>query len=220
MTNSSSTLNAWSNVSLTDLLTKSEDVNGVDKHVSNWIPKTSDSENERRYPFAAKGMMVTDTQHAFNRAGLRRLGRSKPNQTAEPEAQLTANHYHERASKLESRVREFLSCTADWDGDGAKEIPLSAVYASLNFIDEVKRHFPGMEPRSAAPSPDGEIALYWHSPNGYAEVNFDDSGKLSICWGDESDQMNFIEEENQNITGLDKNLVWKTLSDFLDQKYR
>ena len=160
---------------------------------------------------------IADFQHAMNRALLRELGRAESNATATPEARLQSNHYPDEFSALEGRIREFFSYGEDWDGDGAKEIPPKAIYSSLNFLAEFRCRFSGGEPLSAAPSPDGEIALYWHSPTGYAEVNFDGSGKLSMCWSADDEEFQFIEEEVKSGAEPDSSQVWATLSKFLGQ---
>lgn len=164
---------------------------------------------------------IAECQHAKNRALLRRLGRTEPNATAAPEARSRSNEYPEaHESRLESRIREFLSYSDDWDGDGAGEIPLPAIYESLNFLDEFRRRFPGNEPRSAAPSPDGEIAVYWHKPSGYAELNFDGTGRISMCWGYDTDEIELIEEALEGIGEADSSTIWETLSEFLGQNRR
>ncbi len=160
---------------------------------------------------------IADFQRATNQASLRRLGRTAPNATATPETRLMSNRYPDVVTKLEARIKEFLSYTEDWDGEGAKEIPMTAIYMSLNFLDEFRRRFSGDEPRGAAPSPDGEVALYWHGPAGYAEVNFDGGGGLSMCWSVGDEELQLIEEKVEDGAELVTSHVWATLSEFLGQ---
>lgn len=158
-------------------------------------------------------------EHALERAELRQVGRTEANETAEPDARHWANEYPDRSTGIEERIRGFSLCSENWDGDGAKEIPQVAIYASLNFLDVVRHKFAGREPNSAAPSPDGEVVLYWHSPNGYAEVNFSGDGKLSMCWTDASNEIQLIEEDDESTVEPCKDRVWKALSEFLDHAY-
>lgn len=156
--------------------------------------------------------------HARKRSNWRFLGEIDSSGTAEPEAVDKSNQYQDFSSRLDSRIREYLSFTHDWDGSGASEIPLDAIYASLNFVDQIRNVEGGREPKSAAPSPDGEVVLYWHRPSGYAEVNFDGSGNVSLCWGGGDDDMEFLEEGYENFEVPKESRVWSTLLDFLDQE--
>ncbi|WP_146180743.1 hypothetical protein [Thalassorhabdomicrobium marinisediminis] len=221
MSDSSSELQFWRSVSATDVLEKVSDLHTDKYKEKNWVSKIEQSADAWYEPQPAGHIAIAEYEHAVNRARLRELGRVEPNATAAPATRLWSNHYTEdQASRLESRVREFLSYSDDWDGDGAKEIPLPAIYASLNFLDEFRRRFSGSEPRSAAPSPDGEIAMYWHGPSGYAELNFDGSGRTTMCWGDESDEIELIEEGIENVAEPSTSGIWKVLSEFLGQHHR
>lgn len=221
MSDSTSELQLRRSLSISDVLQKA--TNLYEKEYSTWNLVQA----AERLPDAwgAAGVTeqykIAECQHAKNRELLRRLGRTEPNATAAPEARLRSNEYPEaRESRLDSRIREFLSYSDDWDGDGAGEIPLRAIYESLNFLDEFRRRFPGNEPRSAAPSPDGEIAVYWHKPTGYAELNFDGTGRISMCWGYDTDEIELIEEELESIGEADSSTIWETLSEFLGQNRR
>jgi len=240
MIKSTSTANSWQLLSVSDVLTKQDEMS-VDAR-SGWLTANSwdlvsvndVSTKQDKMSFDTlsgwwcsqvnelnKGIWdVGRCLYAPKGANLRRLGRTNSNETAEPEARQLSNEYTDWVSRIEGRVREFASLSADWDGDGAKEIPLAAVYASLNFIDEVKHRHVGKEPRSAAPSPDGEIALYWHSTSGYAEINFDGEGKHSLCWGDDNDEIEMIEEDGDSVAETGKSRVWDALSNFLEENYR
>ena len=127
--------------------------------------------------------------------------------------------YPDHTTALESRIQEFISYSQGWDGDEAKEIPAGAVYDSLNFLNEVKIRLGYKEPNSAAPSSDGEIVLYWHSPYGYAEVNFVGNGYLTLCWGEDGDDNEVIEEKFEVKFDPDQSHIWKVLSNFLDNKH-
>ena len=124
---------------------------------------------------------------------------------------------HETA--LESRIQEFLSYSHGWDGEEAKAIPEDAVYASLNFLNEVRSRLGNKEPNSAAPSPDGEIVLYWHSPYGYAEVNFVGNGCITFCWGEDDGDIEVMEEKFEVNFEPDQSPIWKALSKFLNNKH-
>ena len=206
-------------LSLTDVLTKCENKPNSSSSIADCHHESNETLDVWNSCHIAPKIAAADIQHALKRTIYRGLGRTEPNETAETIARHRANKYPDRAYGLEVRLKEFLSYSDDWDGDGAKEIPSNAVIASLNFLDEVRRRFAGKEPSSAAPSPDGEIVLYWHSPAGYAEVNFFGSGKLSICWSYDSNEIQLIEEDDVSTVDLCKSRVWKTLSEFLDQRY-
>lgn len=216
MSDSTSELQTRRSISLADVLKRAADLHDNEYSAPNWFRNAEENPNAWRSSLAAEHYTIAEYQHAVNRALLRNLGRTEPNATAAPDARLSSNQYFEdRASRLESRIREFLSYSEDWDGDGAGEIPLPAIYASLNFLDEFRRRFPGSEPRSAAPSPDGEIAMYWHNPAGYAELNFDGTGRISMCWGDNTDEIELIEEELESVAEADTSSIWAVLSEFL-----
>ena len=218
MPDSTSALQAWRSVSVTDVLKKVADLNDSEYSVSNLYRNPELIPDAWHSPRRAERFDFADCQHATNRALLRGLGRTEPNATAAPEARLLSNQYSEdQAPRLDSRVREFLSYGEDWDGDGAKEIPRAAIYAALNFLDEFRHRFSGSEPRSAAPSPDGEIAMYWHGPAGYAEINFGGTGRVSMCRGDDSDEIKLIEEGLESVAEPDTSDIWANLSEFLGQ---
>ncbi len=128
---------------------------------------------------------------------------------------------HDRKSKIDARIQEFFSYGKNWDGDGAREIPSSAIYQALNFLNKFRSRFFGKEPSSVAPSPDGEIVLYWCNLAGYAEINFNGNGKLSMCFDFESDEMQLIEEDFQTTdNNFNTSRIWQALSNFLGQHDR
>ncbi len=152
------------------------------------------------------------------------INKKKVNRSAErnsslmKNAHLWLNYEHDRRkSKIDARIEEFFFYEKDWDGDGAKEIPSSAIYQSLTFLKEFRSHFVGKEPRSAAASPDGEIVLYWCSLAGYVEINFSGNGKLLMYCDFGSDEMRLIEEDFQAIENFDTSRIWQALSNFLEQ---
>ena len=105
-----------------------------------------------------------------------------------------------------------------WDGDDAEAIPESAVVDSCRFLDHVKHCADFKEPDSAAPSPHGEIVVYWHSAKGYAEVNFAGNGSITFCWGETGDDNDVIEETYDADFQPARSRVWNVLSDFLNNK--
>lgn len=218
MTDSTANLKPWSKLDLNDVLTSQEASTPLYNSTLEWLRKREAEATELPEYTRHVRPVVAEFQHALNRALFRQLGRADSTGTAEPESYSHTNEYRDNASRLESRIKEFLTYTAGWDGDDAEEIPLDAIYSSLNFLNEVNLHFSGKEPKSAAPSPDGEVVLYWHSPHGYAEVNFDGTGSVSMCWGDPTTEMELIEEEDENIAEFGEGRVWKTLSGFLQDK--
>ncbi len=218
MSDSTSELRTRRTFYITDVLKSVADLHDSEYPATNQFRNEEQIADVWHSPRRNEYLSFSDYQHAAYRAQLRELGRAEPNATAEPESRLRLNQYTEdHASRLECRIREFLSFGEDWDGDGAREIPFAAIYASLNFLDEFRRRFCGSEPRSAAPSADGEIAVYWHGPTGYAEVNFDGTGRISMCRGDDSDEIELIEEELESFAEIDTSGIWAALSEFLGQ---
>ena len=215
MLDSTSELQIRPEISLVDVVKKRLEPPSNEYIVQNWLRhfmEISDSWDTHR---SYENIEIADLQHAENRALLRWLGRTESNATAAPEVRQLSNHYPDEFSALEGRVRGFLSYGKNWDGEDAKEIPQAAVYSSLNFLAELRGHFSGLEPRSAAPSPDGEIVLYWHNPTGYAEINFDGSGKLSMCWSIGDEELRSIEENVESGAEHDASRVWDILKEFL-----
>lgn len=127
--------------------------------------------------------------------------------------------YLVRITKLENRIKKFLSFEDNWDGDGATRISERAVYSALDFLDVLKHTRPGRVPDSAAPSPDGEIVIYWHNPNSYVEVNFDGTPLLSLCWGDDKTEIELVEDDHGNLSDQVDGQVWRTLESFLQQHF-
>ena len=116
---------------------------------------------------------------------------------------------------LKVRAREFTSFSDDWDGDGAKKIPTLAVLNSINFLNILENEFEGQQPNSIAPSPDGEVMIYWHRRGqvDYLEVNFDGAGTITLCFTDDNDKITLVEEDyGDQIIYSD---VWSTLNDKL-----
>ena len=163
----------------------------------------------------------TEYKQSSSHVSLQWLGQTDASASSMSENNSQSNEYPDRGSRLEKRVREFFSLGKNWDGDGAEEIPKNAIYASLNFLGELRHRLVGKEPSSAAPGPDGEIVLYWYGLNGYAEVNFDGSGNLSLCLVDEANEVQVIERDAEGISGtgwICGSDFWLILSDFLDSK--
>ncbi len=153
------------------------------------------------------------TQMIFNKT--KDKGLIDYNSTTIRNVHLWSNYEHDRKSRIDARIQEFFSYGEDWDGDGAKEIPLLAIYQSLKFLGEFRSRFFGKEPSGVAASPDGEVVLYWYYLAGYAEINFDGNDKLSMCYGFDNDEMQMIEEDFQAIDDFDDCLICQALTDFL-----
>ena len=129
------------------------------------------------------------------------------------------NFYSRVEDQFKSRLESFFSYADGWDGDEAKEIPEKAIYAALNFLDEYKFSLSQKDPNSVAASPDGEVVIYWHAPDAYAEVNFDGEGIISLCWSDDDTDMDIIEEEYEQDHLLVKGGIRETLGEFLHKKF-
>ena len=173
----------------------------ISQYVANLADvRTNSSGPQNRYPILRRSIEPDHVQ--FSRTSTR-------------DSQLGLNYGYRGKSKLEERIRNFFSCGKDWDGDGAMEIPHSAIYQALNFLDQWRSRFYWKEPLSAAPSPDGEIVLYWCNLSEYAEINFGGNGKLSMCWSSDNGEIQMVEEEFDCMTNIDGSRIWKELSNFL-----
>lgn len=120
--------------------------------------------------------------------------------------------------KLRKKINDFHFFGPNWDGDGAKEIPRSAIDAALKFLNLLTQHMKVQEPKNVSASPDGEIVIYWKSPAVYAEVNCRDSNSLFLCWKEGVTDVGLIEEDSEialNSEQIDQSLVWKKLKDLL-----
>ena len=219
MTDSACHLGSKPQVALTDVLTSVGALPKCSNSTAGWFSWGYEDFDVHVGNLEDPRVAIVGVEHALECAGLRQVGRTEVNESAEPSARHSANEYPDRSTGIEERIRGFSLCSENWDGDSAKEIPLAAIYASLNFLDHVQHKFAGMEPNSAAPSPDGEVVLYWHGPNSYAEVNFGGDGKLSMCWADASNEIQLIEEDDESTVEPCKGRVWKALSEFLDHAH-
>lgn len=122
--------------------------------------------------------------------------------------------------ELKGTIKSFKSLKRNWDGDGAEEIPESAIETSLKFLELVYQLPRGEGAMYVAPSPDGEIVFYWNCNDFYAEVNFDGTEKIIFCWKEEDEEMQLIEEDvnvmfEVEVGWVDKSLVWGKLYSLL-----
>ncbi len=203
-------------ITLTDVLDSGSNSSNDRDLPGSWLGKHGDGTDASDTYSRDRQFWFADYQQASNRAMLPWTGRTEPNATAGPErCWVSGQYFDDHESALDSRIKSFLSYSEDWDGDGAREISPPTVYAALNFLDEFRWRFFGKEPCGAAPSPDGEIVVYWHGPEGYAEVNFDSEGNISMCWRAGKDEMNLIEPDEEIGAELGKSAIWSTLSEFL-----
>ena len=119
--------------------------------------------------------------------------------------------YTERAL---DRIGTFSGLGDDWDGDGAKAIPDAAVQAATDSLKEFSGRGAGPKPTGIAPSPDGEVVIYWRSSTGYAEINFGNH-TLTICQKERNDSMRLVSEDMESASNPDTSEVWKSLTEFM-----
>ena len=120
--------------------------------------------------------------------------------------------------KLRKKINGFRSFGPNWDGDGAKEIPRSAIDAALEFLTLFAQHMKAHQQPNVSASPDGEIVIYWKSSTVYAEVNCKDSSSIILCWKGGISDVELIEEDDEitlNSEQIDRSLVWKKLKNLL-----
>ena len=119
---------------------------------------------------------------------------------------------------LRRKINDFRSFGSNWDGDGAKEIPRSAIDAALKFLDILVQRVNLPEPQNVSPSPDGEIVICWKNPLVYAELNFKDYNSVILCWKEGFSDVELIEEDVEialNSEQIDQSFVWKKLKNLL-----
>lgn len=122
--------------------------------------------------------------------------------------------------ELKEKIEGFKSLGRNWDGDGAEEIPESAIETSLKFLKLIYQLPEGNVTMNVAPSPDGEIVFYWNCNDFYAEINFGGTEKAIFCWKKEDEEMQLIEEDSDamfkpKVGWIDKSLVWEKLHSLL-----
>jgi hypothetical protein len=77
---------------------------------------------------------------------------------------------------LIANLYEYLTLTPDWDGEGGVPPKASAVFEAERFLRLLPEGFPLPKPMVAS---DGEVGLYWKSPDLHAEVTFTGDGEFS-----------------------------------------
>lgn len=120
--------------------------------------------------------------------------------------------------RLRRKINDFRSFGPNWDGDGAREIPRSAIDAALKFLDILVQRANLPEPQNVSPSPDGEIVIYWKNSIVYAELNFKDYNFVILCWKEGFSDVELIEEDVEialNSEQIDQSFVWKKLKNLL-----
>lgn len=154
-------------------------------------------------------------EHAKRRAKLRSLAHIDPANTTSETSSYLRNFDQSSESQLEGKVRSFLSLSDDWDGDGAKEIPLDAIYECLNFLNDYLSDQKLPRPSGLSASPDGEIVVYWHGPQAYAELNFAAQGEFSLCTGVGRGSIEVYERPLSETAQCFRASVINTAKDFL-----
>lgn len=181
-------------------------------------PKT---ENEQIYPYERRIMTVAvDNEYIVYRILLQGLLLQDNSETAESWLSCRSSEFERELSELERQVEVFLNYQEDWDEEGAARIPSDAVSSALRFLDVLRRQRPGRAPSGAAPSPDGEIVIYWHSPSNYVEVNFDGTEKLVLGWRSDSTEVNLVEDEEGDTSDQGKGRVWAELTSLLEKHFQ
>ncbi len=151
---------------------------------------------------------LANSQQTFGRSYIPN-SLSKPNLPFSYEPHLNSEEYTDE-------LRSFYSLGDDWDGDGAKAIPHSAIKHAIDFLNPLLEEDLIISQLEVAPSPDGEIVFYWGSGENYIEINFDDHSR-TLCFR-EDDQIYAIEDEissecdmkeSQTFNGLLKQLKEK-----------
>ncbi|RWD45168.1 MAG: hypothetical protein EOS25_13325 [Mesorhizobium sp.] len=142
-----------------------------------------------------------------------------PNQSAEPFATVGHNSGFPENSKLDRKVISYLSLSNDWDGDGAAAIPVDAIYRALNYLGEIRNLYGASEPTGAAPSPDGEVMLFWKNDDAYAELNFDKDGRCTLCYSTKPSDIETIDDAGEDKNAISDGNVFKTLLGYIEDNF-
>ena len=129
-----------------------------------------------------------------------------------------SSYVRSKSGGLQSAIISYLSLTDDWDGDGAYEIPQDAIYAALNYLDELAQ-VDLESPSGVAPSPDGEVVLFWKDESGYAEINFGLGGQLTLCLENSPGNMQLIDENPDEYQTAVEGKVFRAISDYLGKHF-
>ncbi len=94
---------------------------------------------------------------------------------------------------LITELETFYGLGEDWDGEGALAIPDEAIDQAKKFLAAIINGS-YTEPSGVAPSPDGEVLLFWRTDDEYIEANFYRDGGCIVCFRSDG-QMLAIEDE-------------------------
>ena len=167
----------------------------------------------------AQEIRLPASEQAQKRANLRRMAAAARRESSSESTLMGHNLFERHEEFFERKIKSFLSLTDDWDGDGARAIPMPAIYASLNYMEEIKNSHLGLLTVGISPSPDGEVLIYWHSANAYAELNFDENGECTFCFGVGKKKIEVLEEHpNENIQIAEREIV-KSVIAFLEKNF-
>ena len=88
----------------------------------------------------------------------------------------------ETYKNLKTTLNKFKVLDHNWDGYEAKKIPAFVIERSLRCLVSMEKL--GIKPPCIAPSPDGEVLLYWtkRPKSDYIEFNVDKSENVSLLW--------------------------------------
>lgn len=76
-------------------------------------------------------------------------------------------------------LRRLADLKDNWDGDNAKGISLITYLAAFHFLKDLNQEAMSLVTK-VAPSPEGEILVYWRLDDIYVELNFDIYGKYDL----------------------------------------
>ena len=108
-------------------------------------------------------------------------------------------------TRLKKEVEAFRAFPDGWDGEGSKQPSVQAVHAAITALSLVPA---GMSLPKSMLSFDGEIGLYWDLPNGYADLNFDASGRNTFFSRDRGGAEHF---EEIGLGQVDASWFWSRL---------
>lgn len=164
-------------------------------------------------------LQLPSSEHARKRANLRRMASGGQQGSSNESFSIGHNLLGRHEEFFERKIKSFLSLTENWDGDGARAIPMPAIYSSLNYMEEIANFHLDMLAFGISPSPDGEVVVYWHSKDAYAELNFDENGECTFCFGVGEKQIEVLEEHPNEDSRVFERDTFKAVVSFLESHF-
>lgn len=93
----------------------------------------------------------------------------------------------------------YKSFVDGWDGEGSVAPSSQDVHEAIAFVEMLRPYLPLP---GAMLSSEGQVGLYWNTPNAYVDINFEDNGTISIYARNRETQPN-VEHFTENLNPRD-----------------